>query len=151
VRKTCAAIVMLLLSVQTAASEDLTGPNWQELRPDSKVSMQILCGLGALRFIQEIVAQCQLPKTPMDNARERAIGRLEDFVIANSTQRPQTEMFEEMRRVFKEKINKSHYRLLCSQPDLIWLHNGDPVKLDASVEEMLTKPFNPNQRNRCGW
>jgi hypothetical protein len=146
------AFVVLCLSTQVARCEDQIGPNWKALRPDSKVSGQVLCGLGMLIFVQEVVAQCPLPKLPIDAARERAIRRLEEFIVANSSQHPQMDTFAEMQREIGDGFRKSpDHRQVCSNPGFDkGFRRGEPSEMDASVEKMLTTPFDPNQNVPCG-
>ncbi|MDE3177712.1 MAG: hypothetical protein KGM15_16545 [Pseudomonadota bacterium] len=145
------AIAALCLSAFAARGEDQAGVKWDQLRPDNRVSAQMLCGLSMLMFVQEVVGQCHLHSLSIDDARERAIHRIEDFVSANSSQRPSMSVFVEMRRAIGENFRKSTDHRVCSDPSFDkWWRGGTPAELDASVEKMLTTTFDPNRRIPCG-
>ena len=146
-----AAVLILFPGAAASEDQDKAGVSFGELRPDSKVSADMLCGLGLLMFVQEVVAQCEMPKLPIDHARERAIQRIEDFVVTNSSQHPKSSVFVEMRRAIGDGFRKSPDHRACNDPGFEkWFRGGNAAELDASVEKMLTSPFDPNQNVPCG-
>jgi hypothetical protein len=143
----------LLLSAQSAVGDEQAGLNWKDLRPGGKVSSELLCALSLTIFVEEAVNYCKFSRLPFDEATERGIKKMEEFVIANSVQHPQMSTFVEMRRAISESFKKAtpgQLNTLCTADFDKWWRSASPSDVDASVEKLLATPFDPDRNIPCG-
>ena len=133
---------------QTAISEGKKTVDFEQLRPDSRVSAQMLCALIVGITVQVIVADCNLPRKPVDAAIDRSIVAVEAFIIANSSQHPtqdtMTGLKQHMSDWYLESAKKLTPEMTCGGKGFDkWFRSATPEEIDAGTKTLLETPPKP--------
>ena len=144
------ATILLLggsLLQQAALADDRKPLDYRQLKGDDKISGQMLCALVLGIMTETIVANCKLTRKPADDAIDRAVLSIENYMIANSSQHPTQETFETLRKDFSENLKraKTPPEAACGGKDFDkWFRSDTPEQIDANVRKLLATPPGPD-------
>ena len=135
----CLLAAAFALVAHGACGEDRV--TWDQLRPDSQVSGQVLCVLSLEMMTQEIVAKCSKPRKPIDDAIDRAVLSLQNFILTHSSQHLAPDLFAGMRRGVAEGLKRTPAGYECGGPGFDQAFRGvSPESLDAAIKVLLATP-----------
>lgn len=132
---------------QAAMPESQNRFDFKQLKPDDKISGQILCTYMILITVQAMVAECKLPRKHIDGAIDRGIGTLEYFIITNSSQHPTQETFNIQKRHtadwYSENVKKLPPEICGGKALDNWPRSATPEEFDAGIKTILQTPPKP--------
>jgi hypothetical protein len=106
----------------------------------------VICIWEITLIVQEQTAACVLPRRPVDDAIDRAIVAMEDFVLANASAHPTRATLETFKR------NTASMRQVqpqfCQSQFLEQARGRSPEQVEADMKKLLAVPREP-QLNPC--
>jgi hypothetical protein len=114
---------------------------------DDTGSGAVLCAWSIYLETQAATAACGLPRTPTDDAIDKAVLDIDDFIMANSSLHPTRSALEKFKRgtseAFIHQLHGRDFENYCRGRDLATFRSGSPVSMASSVRALLAKPREP--------
>jgi hypothetical protein len=135
----------LMLVVPAFGQERMVlGP--RQFEHDQSGKGAVLCTWSIYLSVQQVTKICGLPRRTTDDAIDKAIEAIDEFIIANSSLRPNKRMIEE----FKHAAEQQQLRLLrqqqknfCANNDIEFFRKPSPEQIQESVKSLLSVPREP--------
>ena len=146
-RALLAAIATVALTVAPTRSEDrlVLGP--RQFEADKSGKGAVLCTWSLYLSTRTLAAACELPRQPADDAIDRAIAEIDDFILANSSLHPDRAALERFKRdAADSELALARRRGLdsaCRNDMVKFLRSAPPDKIEASVKALLATPREP--------
>ena len=107
----------------------------------------VLCIWSIYLTVQARVATCGLARRPVDDAIDKAIVTIDEFVLSNFSLRPTRPMLEDFKRRASESELNSMRRLdqkkICEGRDLEVFRSLGPDKIRETIQSLLALPREP--------
>ena len=105
----------------------------------------VLCAYAIYVDVQAETAFCKVERTPVDDAIDRAVLNMEDFIVANSSLHPTRAALEEFRRnAAASYVRDATARgRLCHSPEIEAFRHQEPEKIRTGVAALLAVPREP--------
>jgi hypothetical protein len=114
---------------------------------DHTRSGAVLCAWSIDLEVQAATKACGLPRTPTDDAIDKAVLDIDGFIIANSSLHPTRAALEDFKRraseAFIDQLHRRGFESYCRGSDLAMLRGGPPARVASSVRTLLAKPREP--------
>ena len=121
------------------------GPD--QFKFDSTHGGAVLCAWAIYLETQAATKACGLPRTPTDDAIDKAVLEIDDFIIANSSLHPTRSALEDFKRQSSESfirdLRKGGLQTYCGGQELQTFRRGSPAQIEASVRQLLATPREP--------
>jgi len=118
----------------------------RQFEGDKSGAGAVLCDWSIYLSVQAQTAACALPRRPTDDAIDRAIVAIDEFILANSSLHPTRSTLED----FKQRAAASVRGALqargpdfCKNSDLEGFRSPSPEKIQAGVKALLAIPREP--------
>jgi hypothetical protein len=137
--------VIIVASATPVLAEDpmVLGPRQFE----GDRSGAVLCVWLIYATIQAATAACGLPRQPSDDAIDKAVTDMDEFIVANSSLRPTRAMLDDFkhRRTEMEMsvLRRKGLQKFCDGPDIKHFRNLSPDYIDAEIKKLLAVPREP--------
>jgi TonB family protein len=114
---------------------------------DTSGSGAVLCAWSIYLETQAATKACALPRTPTDDAIDRAVSDIDDFIIANSSLHPSRAALDDFKRrtseAFIDQLHRRDFESFCGGSDLAMFRSGSPIRVASSVRTLLAKRREP--------
>jgi len=121
------------------------GPD--QFKFDETGSGAVLCVWSIYLETQAATKACGLKRRPADDAIDRAILDIDDFIIANSSLHPTRAALEDFKQrtneVFLHDLERRDFRKYCDGADLEGLRSETPDGVASSIRALLATPREP--------
>jgi hypothetical protein len=139
-----AALALALIGPAFGEDRMVLGP--RQFETDKSGAGAVLCLWSIYLSIRAQTAACALPRRPVDDAMDQAIGAMDDFILANSSLHPTKAMLEAFKRdaaaATVEGARQGRPQF-CKSPDLEKFRSTAPEKVLANVKAALAVPREP--------
>lgn len=138
-----------------AVAEDkmVLGP--RQFDRDTTGKGAVLCVWSIYLSVQTQTKACNIERKPVDDAIDRAVAAMDDFIMQNSSLHPTPEMLQDFKRRAAEselKFIRDHGEAneqYCKRNDLIeHFRSLRPEEIDQNMKELLATPREPTM-NPC--
>lgn len=140
-----AAISLALTASAKCEDRMVLGPD--QFKEDKSGAGSVLCVWSLYLSVQALTAACALPRRPVDDAIDRAIVAIDEFILANSSLHPTRSMLEQFKREAAEGEVSSVRRWrgpeFCKNDDFELFRSPAPKKIEEGVKELLAVPREP--------
>jgi len=137
-----ASVVLALRMPAFAEDRMVLGP--RQFERDS-AGGAVLCIWGIHLSVQTATRACGLTRRPVDNAIDKAIAAIDEFILANSSLHPTRAMLEDFKRRAAESdlsFARQHgLQKFCESAGSF--RNVSPEEIEASVKSLLAVPREP--------
>jgi hypothetical protein len=150
-----AAAAFASLSSTASHAEDKMVLGARQFEADKSGKGAVLCIWSVYMSIQTHTRLCNLERKPVDDAIDKAITTIDDFIIQNSSLHPTPSMLQDFKRRTEEadlQFIQSHdptKERYCHRSDLAEkIRSLSPEQIDQNVKELLATPREPTA-NPC--
>jgi hypothetical protein len=150
-----AAATLACLWSATSRAEDkmVLGP--RQFERDTTGKGAVFCVWSIYLSVQTYTRACHVERKPVDDAIDKAIAAIDEFIMQNSSLHPTPSTLQDFKRRAAESElrfiqgsdpNKEKY---CQRNDLVeHFRNVGPEQIDQNVRELLATPREPTM-NPC--
>lgn len=142
-----AVVAAAALIVASARGDERMVLGRRQFEADKSGKGAVLCTWSLYLSTRNLAAACGLPRAPTDDALDRAIAEIDDFILANSSLRPDRTALERFKRDAADselaRARQSGLDNACSNDMVKFLRSLPPAKIEASVKELLATPREP--------
>jgi hypothetical protein len=132
---------------RSAAQEERMVLGQDQYKFDNTKSGAVLCVWAIYLETQAATKACGSRRRPVDDAIDRAILDIDDFIIANSSLHPTRAALNDFKRRAAEasasELRGRDLQKFCDGPDLEGFRSSSPEQVAASVRSLLSVPREP--------
>ncbi len=141
------AAAMIVSLAMPAPGQDQPVPKPPVAQWDSTGKGAVLCIWMLYLITQAIVTECGSPRTPTDDAMDQAILDIDEFILANSSERPtRAGLQDSKRRTVEEQINgarQAYQKRFCQIPFIGKFREQAADKIKEGTKDLLSIPREP--------
>jgi hypothetical protein len=150
-RKSCTsrliAAAMILSLATPAPGQDQPVSKPPQAQWDSTGKGAVRCIWMLYLIAQGMVTECGWQRTPSDDAMEQAILDIDEFILANASERPTRAGLQDYkRRMVEEQLNgtrQAYQKRFCEIPFIDRLRNQSPNQIREGTKDLLSIPREP--------
>jgi hypothetical protein len=138
------AVIFMVSAVPVLAEDRMVlGPRQFE----ADTSGAVLCVWSIYLTIQAAIVACGIPRQSSDDAIDKDITEMDEFILANSSLRPTRTMLDDFKRRTAERemsiLRQQGLQKFCDGSDIKHFRNLSPDYIQTEIRKLLAVPREP--------